>query len=355
MRASLVRLPFRLTVALVTTLAACSTSSPEAPPAKAPAETIVRTHQTMGAELRVTIVSTDPARAAAAFDASFAEADRLDALMTIWKPGSELLQLNAAAGDKPVPVSAEVREVLTIARQVSEWTGGKFDITFGALGGLWKFDAQNQDNSIPTRADIERRLPLIDYRDVEVDDARGTAFIKRKGVTANLGGIGKGYAVDRVAAILRGAGYRDFMIQFGGDLYVAGTRGDRPWRLAIRDPRGPADQTFAALDLSDSTFSTSGDYERFFIAGGRRYHHILDPATGEPASGTRSVTLVTTRAVLADAVAKGVFILGPERGMALVEQLPGIEGVIVSARNEVRVSSGLRDRLVMLAQPTDAP
>ena len=357
MRAPLINLPACISAALLattllaTTLAACA---PSAAP-DTPAETIVRVHETMGAELRVTLVTADPARATGAFDAAFREADRLDALMTIWKPGSELLQLNAAAGDHPVPVSPDVRDVLTIARQVSEWTDGKFDVTFGALAGLWKFDAQNQDNSIPTRGDIERRLPFINHRDIEIDNAGGTAFIKRKGVTANLGGIGKGYAVDRVAGILRDAGYRDFMIQFGGDLYVAGTRGDRPWRLAIRDPRGPVDQTFAALDLSDSTFSTSGDYERFFMAGGRRYHHIIDPSTGEPAIGTRSVTLVTTRAVLADAVAKGVFILGPERGMALIEQLPDIEGVIVSARNEVRVSSGLKDRLVLLAQPTDAP
>jgi hypothetical protein len=165
-----------------------------------------------------------------------------------------------------------MREVLTTAREVSELTDGKFDITFGALGGLWKFDAQNQDNSIPTRADIERRLPFIDYHDVVVDAAAGTAFVKRKGVTANLGGIGKGYAVDRAAAILRQAGLRDFMIQFGGDLYLAGRRGSRPWRAAIRDPRGPVEKTFAALDLSDETFSTSGDYERFFMADGKRYH-----------------------------------------------------------------------------------
>ena len=155
--------------------------------------------------------------------------------------------------------------------------------------------------------------------------------------------------------ILRRAGLRDFMIQAGGDLYVAGHRGDRPWRLGIRDPRGPVDRSFATLDLSDGTFSTSGDYERFFVKDGRRYHHILDLDVGEPARGCRSVTLVTDRAVIADALAKGVFILGPVSGMALIERLPHVEGVIVSARNEVLVSPGLKDRLVLLAPPTDAP
>jgi thiamine biosynthesis lipoprotein len=171
----------------------------------------------------------------------------------------------------------------------------------------------------------------------------------------NLGGIGKGYAVDRAVDVLRRRGFNDFMVQAGGDLYVAGRRGGRPWRLGIRDPRGPAERSFATLDLSNGTFSTSGDYERFFIKNGQRYSHILDLTTGEPARQCRSVTLVTNRAVIADALAKGVFILGPGAGMAMIERLSDVEGVIVSSRNEVLVSSGLRDRLVVLSPPTDAP
>ena len=147
----------------------------------------------------------------------------------------------------------------------------------------------------------------------------------------------------------------DFMIQAGGDMYVAGKRGDRPWRLGIRDPRGPATRSFAILDLTNGTFSTSGDYERFFMKDGVRYHHILDLSRGEPARLSRSVTLVTNRAVMADALAKGVFILGPKEGMALIERLPGMEGVIVGADNHVSVSKGLKGRLQILTQPTDAP
>jgi thiamine biosynthesis lipoprotein len=138
-------------------------------------------------------------------------------------------------------------------------------------------------------------------------------------------------------------------------MYVAGRSGDRLWRLAIQDPRGPHDRIFAAVDLTDSTFSTSGDYERFFIKDGRRYHHILDPATGEPAQGCRSVTIVAKSASVADGLSTGVFILGPEAGMALIERLPEVEGVIVSADNKVLVSSGLAGRLTLLSAPTDAP
>ena len=309
----------------------------------------------MGTEIALTAWTSDDSRTEAAFAAVFGEFDRLDAMMSVWTDGSDIVRLNEAAGGHPVPVSTETREVLRVARQVSEWTDGRFDVTFAALSGLWKFDNQDKDDRIPDRREIEKRLPLINYRDVEVDDREGTAFLKRKGMRVNLGGIGKGYAVDRSVDILRRSGVRDFMIQAGGDMYVGGTRGDRPWRLGIRDPRGPADRSFAMLDLTDGTFSTSGDYERFFMKDGRRYHHILDLSVGEPARGCRSVTLVTERAVIADALAKGVFILGPVDGMALIEKLPAVEGVIVSDRNEVLVSSGLRGRLSILAQPTDAP
>jgi FAD:protein FMN transferase len=308
----------------------------------------------MGSELRLTAWTAEEAKARAAFDAVFADFERLDALMSVWREGSDIVRLNAAAGEHPVTVSPEVLEVFRIARQVSEWTDGKFDITFGALSGLWKFD-HDQDNQVPDSAEVQRRLPLIDYRALVVDDRAGTAFLQRKGMRAHLGGIGKGYAVERAAAMLRRNGLPDFMIQAGGDLYVAGFRDGRPWRLGINDPRGPAGRSFATLDLSDGTFSTSGDYERAFLKNGRRYHHILDPDLGEPARLCRSVTIVADSPTLADALSTGVFVVGPVKGMALIERLPNVEGVIVSAQNEVLVSSGLKGRLVILAPPTDAP
>jgi len=308
----------------------------------------------MGSELHLTAWTSDEATATAAFEAVFAEFDRLDGLMSVWRDGSDIVRLNAAAGVAPVPVSRDVREVLLDARQIGEWTGGKFDVTFGALSGLWKFD-HDQDNAVPSRADVLAKLPLIDYEQLIIDERASTAFLKQKGMRAHLGGIGKGYAVDRGVAILRQRGLRDFMIQSGGDMYVAGARGDRPWRVGIRDPRGPADSSFAALDLTDAAMSTSGDYERFFIKDGKRYHHIIDPDLGEPAKGSRSVTIVATRSVLADGLSTGVFLVGPDKGMALIERLPGVEGVIVTEKNNVLVSSGLANRLLVKAPPTDAP
>ena len=308
----------------------------------------------MGSELRLSASGTDEAVARSAFAAVFAEFERLESLMSTWRPGSDVLRINAAAGIEPVRVAAEVRDVLHQARQISEWTEGTFDVTFGALTDIWKFD-HDQDNTIPSADAIRARLPLIDYRQIEIDDRAGTVFLKRQGMKIHLGGIGKGYAVDRAVAILRRAGLRDFMIQAGGDLYVGGRKNGHPWRLGIQDPRGAEGHTFATVDLTDSTFSTSGDYARFFIKDGVRYHHILDLSTGQPARLCRSVTIAAASPVLADAVAKGVFILGPDKGMALVEKIPDLEAVIVSAKNEVLVSSGLKNRFVLLSQPTDAP
>jgi thiamine biosynthesis lipoprotein len=273
--------------------------------------------------------------------------------LSVWKDGSDVVRLNKAAGIAPVKVSRDTIEVLRTAQEASELTRGKFDITFGALSDIWRFD-HDQDNVVPDRQLIEIRLTRIDYRAVQTDSTAGTAFITRPNMRVHLGGIGKGYAIDRGIALLKQQKLTDFMIQSGGDLYVAGTNGGTPWKLGIADPRG-AHEPFATLEMRDGTFSTSGDYERSFMKDGVRYHHLLDPATGQPARGCRSVTIVTNRAVMADVLSSGVFIMGPQSGMALIEKLPDVEGVIVTAENEVMVSSGLKGRLTLLKPPTDAP
>ena len=339
---------------LVACAAAVSDCRADSATPAAQAEIVERSRVSMGSEVHLTAWTADEGAVLSAFEAAFDEFDRLDGLMSVWKEGSEVERLNHAAGEKPVPIGRDVLDVLSMARQTSEWTEGKFDVTFGVLSGLWKFD-HDLDGNIPARADVVARLPLIDYRQLDVDVAKSTAFLKQKGMRVHLGGIGKGYAVDRASAILRGRGFNDFMIQSGGDLYVAGRRGDRPWRAGIQDPRGPEGTSFAAMDLTDSAFTTSGDYERFFMKDGHRYHHIIDPDTGLPATGSRSVTIVARTATLADALDTGIFILGPEKGMALIERLNGVEGVIVTSSNNVLVSSGLAGRLVVRSPPTDAP
>ena len=194
----------------------------------------------MGSPLRLTAWTRDEGAARSAFGEVFAEFARLEKLMSTWIPESDAQRINRAAGIQPVKVSGDVREVLNTARQISDWTDGKFDVTFGALSGLWKFD-HDQDNVIPDADEVRQRLPLIDYRAIQIDDKAGTAFLARKGMSIHLGGIGKGYAIDRGVDILRRRGVRDFMIQSGGDIYVRGSKDGAPWRLGIQDPRGPAE------------------------------------------------------------------------------------------------------------------
>lgn len=335
---------FRLFLAASLATAACA-----APPA--PERRLVeRTQVAMGSQLRLAAWTADEPSTLTAFDSVFREFERLEALLSIWRDGSDVVRLNAMAGVKPVPVSADTLEVLTVAKQAGDWTHGKFDITFGAIADIWKFD-HDQDNTVPDRRAIEARLPLVDYTQVQVDRGAGTAYLGRRGARVHLGGIGKGYAIDRAIALLREHGLTDFLIQAGGDLYVAGVNGDRPWTLGINDPRGAAGTSFATVEVANATVSTSGDYERFFLKHGTRYHHLIDPDLGEPARLCRSVTIVADRAILADVLSTGVFILGPADGMALVESLPGIEAVIVSAANAVTISSGLRGKVTLLAPP----
>ncbi|MCK6549897.1 FAD:protein FMN transferase [Myxococcota bacterium] len=317
-------------------------------------KTIYRSHFAMGTQLTLTAYTIDEAGALAAFDEVFREFDRLDALLTVWRDTSDVARINAAAGKAPVVVSAETIDVLQRAIDGSARTKGRFDVTFGALSGLWKFD-HDQDNRIPPRAEVLRRLALVDYRKLKVDPAAKTAFLEREGMRVHLGGIGKGYAVDRGVATMRARGLTDFMVQAGGDLYVAGRHGDRAWRVGIRDPRGPPDRYFAAAEVTDATFSTSGDYERFFLDGGRRYHHILDPKTGEPATKVRAVTIMAPNATTAEWLSKGLFILGVDEGMPIVEATPGAGAVAVDAKNQLHVSKRLEGKIKVFMPPTDAP
>lgn len=341
-------------------LGACSKPKPTAlveveslpDPALAPkVELVTRSYKTMGTQVTITARASDESVALKAYKDAFEEFDRLDAMMTVWRDTSDVARLNAAAGKAAVKVSPETMQVILRARKFSEVSGGKFDVTFGALSGLWKFD-HDQDDNIPDPAEVKRRLQLIDYRQLTVDEKASTAKLEKAGMRAHLGGIGKGYAVDEAVAILRKAGLTDFMVQAGGDLYVSGTRGDRPWRVGIRDPRGPPQRYFAAAEVENGTFSTSGDYERFFLADGVRYHHIIDPMTGRPAQGPRSVTVMAQDALSADALSTSVFLMGPEAGMALIESIEGAGAVIVDKDNKVLISERLKGKIKILHAPS---
>jgi thiamine biosynthesis lipoprotein len=317
-----------------------------------------RTYQVMGTEAVFSAWTAESDKADQAFTAAYAEIRRIEDLMTDWEhpgqPPSDVVRINASAGKPtPVTVSEETLQVIQASLDMSRRSDGAFDITYAAMRGLWKFD-EDLEKRIPPAAEIERRRQLIDYRDVIVDAKKRTVRLKRAGMRMGLGGIAKGYAVDRCAEVLRRYGLRDFMVQAGGDLFVAGQKGKAHWMVGVRDPRAPKG-IIAKMAIQDHAFSTAGDYERAFLLDGKRYHHIIDPKTGYPATASRGVTIFAPTAFLADALDDAVFILGPERGMALVDSYPGCSAMIVDAANKVWVSKSLEGQLERTAPPTDGP
>jgi thiamine biosynthesis lipoprotein len=285
------------------------------------------------------------------------EMARLDQLMTTWHrdgvPDGEVLQINNAAGDHAIHVGDETYAVIDRAIDVSKRSGGVFDITVGGFKGLWNFD-EEMDGTIPDPAEVKKRLAVIGYKDIVMDAKAHTVFLRKKGMAITLGGIAKGYAVDKASKLLLDAGFKSFMVQAGGDMYVAGDKDGEPWRVGIRDPRGPRDSMFAMAPIKDHSFSTSGDYERGFVKDGKRYHHILDPRTGNPATASRSVTIRATDAFTADAWSKVMFIDGPKEGMEVIkrEKLTDFDVVWVDDKNEVHMTPGIQPAVQKLKDPT---
>jgi len=314
---------------------------------------VVYTDKAMGTLVQLTIWTPDEAAAANAAQAVFKEIHRLDDMMTSWRD-SEIFRINAAAGEHAVPVSDETLKVIERALDVSRKSHGIFDITVGSFHGLWKFD-QDMDGTLPDPAEVKKRLKLVNWRDVILDKQHKTVRLRRKGERITLGGIAKGYAVDRGVAVMKHLGLQNFILQAGGDMYVSGDKSGTPWVVGIRDPRGPRDASFAVAPVKDHSFSTSGDYERGFVKDGVRYHHIIDPRDGQPARASRSVTVRAHDAFTADAWSKVLFILGAQGAMDLVEKKKDFDALWVDHQNKVHMSSGLKGLVHILHEPTPGP
>jgi len=284
---------------------------------------------------------------------AFAEIQRLEGVLSEWHDDSEVGKINLSP-DRWVTVGPETFAVISRALEEGKASHGTFDITFQAMSGIWKFgSAAETEPKIPAKAEIERLRKFVDYRKVELDTQARAVRIP-KGCKLGLGGIAKGYIVDRAAEILRKAGIKAFLVQAGGDLYGSGKKPDgSPWLSGIQDPRAPAGVFFATIELTDHAFSTAGDYARSYVIGKRRYHHIIDPRTGYPATASRSVTVWADDATTADAIDDAVFILGPEQGLELVEASPGVGVLIVDKNNKVWVSPRLQGKVHVTRQPTD--
>jgi thiamine biosynthesis lipoprotein len=274
--------------------------------------------------------------------AAFDEIKRLERLLSTWRPDSELSHVNATAGRQPVQVSRETLELVVRSLDMALLTHGGFNIALGPAIDAWSVTDRQR---IPDDEELQRLRSLVDWTSIQLNKEARTIYLPREGMRIDVGGIGKGYAADRAVEEMKRAGAAGGSVALSGDIKTFGLLPDRKgFPVGIRHPRKEG-ALIAMIDLKDEAISTAGDYERFFERDGVRYHHILDPQTLRPARTCQSVTVIAKEGTMADGLDTGIFVLGPEQGMALVERLPNVEAVIIDHEGTMTVSSGLRDRL----------
>jgi len=291
----------------------------------------------MGTRITVELWSEDADKANQAIDAVLDEMRHVDESMSTYKPTSELSLVNANAAAAPMHITKELFDLLTTAAQYSVLTEGAFDITYASVGYLYDFRRHIR----PDEAQIDKALPAVDYRHVLLDAQRQTVRFSQQGVRIDLGGIAKGYAVDRGIDVLKARGYTRAYVSAGGDSRIIGDRFGKPWMVGIRDPRKEPGTVITRIPLVDAAISTSGDYERFFDEDGVRYHHIIDPKTGHSASKVRSATVIGPYAIRTDGLSKTAFVLGPDEAMKIYNSIEDIDAIIVKLDGTVIYSKGL--------------
>ncbi len=295
----------------------------------------------MGTVVEITLIADDEEAANKAVLQAFHEIKRIETLMSPWLDSSDVTRINRSAGKEWVKVSPETMEVIKKAQEISELSEGGFDITVGPLSELWR--KAREKKTPPSVEDVKGKLSLVNFKNIEIDP-EGKVLLKKKGMAIDLGGIAKGYAVDRAFESLRSLRYKNSIVNAGGDLRVGGFKNNQPWSIGIQHPRD-SKKILARISVSDTAVATSGDYEKFFFDQGKRYHHIFNPRDGFPTEGCQSVTIVTKDCITADGLATAVFVLGPEKGYSLCQKLVGVNCLMVDQEGKMIISSGLKDRI----------
>lgn len=301
------------------------------------AEWFTREEAIMGTAVRVELWHENAEAARTAMAAVMDEMHRVDRVMSPYKENSELSRINRDAAREAVVISREMADLIARSIEFSKLSDGAFDITFSSVGYLYDYRAGRK----PTDVEIAEHLPGINYRHLLLDTKVPSLRFARAGVRIDLGGIAKGHAVDNGIAILKKLGIANAMVSAGGDTRLLGDKRGRPWNVGIRDPRRGG-EVAVVLPLADTAFSTSGDYERFFIENGVRHHHIINPKTGKSATGVRSVTVIAADATTTEGLTKGVFVKGPKEGLRWIATLKNVEAIVIDAAGEMHVTAGLR-------------
>ncbi len=294
----------------------------------------------MGSDFEITIVEKDKLRAEFLINLCISEITRIENLISSWRKSSETSLINSNAGIKPVKVKKELFDLISRSIKISEITQGSFDITYASLDEVWYFDRKML--SIPTKTDVSNSVSKIGYENIILDKKNQTVFLKLDGMKIGFGAIGKGYAADKAKDILIKKNVKSGIINAGGDLTAWGEKpSGKDWMVAIVNPLNK-NKVFSWLPINDKSIVTSGSYERFIKFDDKSYSHIIDPRSGYPTEGILSVTIIAEKAELADALATSVFVLGENVGLDLINQLPGVDCIIINDKNEIIKSKNIQ-------------
>lgn len=294
----------------------------------------------MGNRFDISVVSESEIEAEKAIDLAVKEIRRIEKLISSWDPESETSKINNNAGINAVKVNSELIDLISRSIKISEITQGAFDISFGSVDkDLWRFDGSM--TKMPDATTAAKSVKLINYRNIQVDPDEGTVFLKEKGMRIGFGAIGKGYAAEMAKSKLKELGIEAGVVNASGDMTIWGTHPEHEfWTVGIADPDAKQ-QVFSSLKIKDQAVVTSGNYEKFVIIDGKKYSHIIDPRTGYPASGLKSVTVISSNAELADALATAIFIMGKDVGINLINQLANVNCIIINEENKIFYSNGI--------------
>ncbi|MFC6095910.1 FAD:protein FMN transferase [Flavobacterium qiangtangense] len=293
----------------------------------------------LGSPFEVTVVAQDTIKANEFIDLAVAEVKRIENQISDWIPTTPISQVNKNAGIQSVKVDDEVFQLVQRAIKVSELTSGAFDISYASMDKIWKFDGSMK--AMPTAEAIAKSVERIGYKKIILNEKDKTIFLKDVGMKLGLGGIGQGYIADKVKTLLISKGCTSGIVNVSGDINAWGKQPDgKPWSVGIVNPMNK-NKAFATFPLEDSSVETSGNYEKFVMFNGIRYSHIIDPRTGYPATGIVSVSVFAKQTEIADALATGIFVLGVDVGLDLVNQLKGIGCIIVDDKGVVHSSKNI--------------
>lgn len=294
----------------------------------------------MGNNFTITVVAASEPEGREYITTAVNEIRRIEALLTTYNEKSQTSLINANAGIKPVAVDKEVFELIARSIAISNITQGAFDITYGGLDkSLWNFDRNM--SALPSKEEALQSVHLINFKNIELDNNNGTVFLKQKGMRIGFGGIGKGYAAEMAKRLLIKNNVQSGIVNASGDLTAWGMQpSGKPWRIGISNPDDPA-KVFSYLDISGKAVATSGNYEKYVMIGGKKYSHTIDPKTGLPVTGIKSVTVISENAEFADAMATPVSVMGINAGLHLVNQIPGLHCIIIDDHNKLYTSKDI--------------